>query len=144
MKAHTTRIRVRYGETDRMGVVYNAHFLDYFEVGRTEFLRAAGTAYRELEERGIRLVVTEAHCRYLGPARYDDVLALTTWVSRLRPTRVDFRTRVTREGDGAPVAQGHVVLACLDSAGRPRALPADVRRVLDVSEGGCPPAHPVN
>ena len=127
-------LRVRYAETDRMGVVYNSHFLTYFEVGRTEFLRAAGFRYRDLEARGVHLVVAEAHCKYLAPARYDD-LALTTWVDRLRPTRIDFRHRIAREGDGTVVAEGHLVLACVDENGRPRAIPPDVKAAFEVTEG---------
>lgn len=127
---HVTELRARYAETDRMGVVYHSHFLTYFEVARTEFLRALGTAYRDLEDGGAYLVVVEAHCRYLSPARYDDVLEVLTSVERLRPTRVDFRQRVRLKADGRAVADGRIVLACVDGNGRPRALPAEVRAAL--------------
>lgn len=123
------QIRVRYAETDRMGVVYNSHFLVYFEVGRTEYMRRLGTAYRELEERGVFLVVVEAHCRYRGPAHYDDVLEMTTWAERVRPTRIDFRHRIRKPPD-RPVAEGRVVLACVDQEGRPRKLPDAVRETM--------------
>jgi len=134
VRTHLTRIRTRYAETDQMGVVYNSHFLTYFEVGRTEFLRAAGIAYRGLEGRGVHLVVVEAHCKYLAPARYDDVLEVTTWVDRLRPTRIDFRHRVAREADAAPLAEGHLVLACVDGSGRPQAIPPDVKESIEVTQ----------
>lgn len=130
-------IRVRYAETDRMGVVYNAHFLVYFEIGRTEYLRGLGTAYRDLEQTGVLLPVVEAHCHYLGAAEYDDVLTMISWVSRLRPTRIDFRHFIRRKRDGAPVAEGHVVLACVDEKRRPRRLPAEIRDAVTVSQ---PPA----
>ena len=130
-----SHIRTRYAETDQMGAVYNAHFLSYFEVGRTEYLRDAGFRYRDLEARGVYLVVTEAHCRYLAPARYDDVLVVTTWVDRLRPTRIDFRHRIAREEDGTVIAEGHLVLACVDRSGRPRAIPPEVREAIEIGEG---------
>ncbi len=135
MRTHTTEIRVRYSETDQMGTVYNSHFLVYFEVARTEYLRALGTAYRDLEEQGIYLAVVEAHCRYLGRASYDDVLEVTSWVDRLRPTRIDFRHHLRLKGPGDPVAEGHVVLACVDERGRPRRLPKEIRDAVEVSEG---------
>ena len=106
MRTDTIQIRVRYAETDRMGAVYNSHFFVYFEVARTEYLRKLGTAYRDLEDRGVFLAVVEAHCRYLRPARYDDLLEVITWVDRLRPTRVDFRHLIRLKADGSPVAEG--------------------------------------
>jgi len=128
----TAEHRVLYAETDQMGAVYNAHFLTYFEIGRTEYLRRRGIAYRELETRGVYLVVVEAHCRYQRPARYDDVLEIQTWVGRLRPTRIDFRHRVLRQSDGTRIAEGHMVLACIDADRKPRPLPRDVRDLIDV------------
>jgi acyl-CoA thioester hydrolase len=133
-KTHAVEIRVRYGETDQMGVAYHSHFLTYFEVGRTEYLRSLGTSYRDLEAKGFYLVVVQADCRYLGPAFYDDVLEVTTWVDRVRPTRVDFRSRVRRKADGAPIAEGHVVLACVNRDRRPQALPPEVVRAIEVSD----------
>jgi acyl-CoA thioester hydrolase len=133
-KTHAVEIRVRYGETDQMGVAYHSHFLTYFEVGRTEYLRSLGTSYRDLEAKGFYLVVVQAGCKYLGPAFYDDVLEVTTWVDRVRPTRVDFRSRVSRKADGAPIAEGHVVLACVNRDRRPQALPPEVVRAIEVSD----------
>jgi acyl-CoA thioester hydrolase len=135
METDTVQIRVRYAETDQMGVVYNSHFLVYFEIGRTEYLRHCGLAYRDLEAQGVYLVVVEASCRYLSPARYDDLLDISTWVSRLRPTRIDFRHRLSRKGEDAAVAGGHVVMACVDRSGRPRALPEEVTARVEVSAG---------
>jgi acyl-CoA thioester hydrolase len=138
MREHVAEVRVRYAETDQMGAVYNAHFLTYFEVARTEFLRSLGAVYRELEERGVYLVVVEAHCRYLAPARYDDVLQITTRVARLRPTRIDFAHVVRRKGEGGEavdVAEGRVVLACLDAEGRPRRLPPEIADAVEETDG---------
>ena len=136
MRTDTIELRVRYGETDKMGHVYYAHHLAYFEVGRTEYLRKLGTTYRDLEERGVFLVVIEVQCNYRGPARYDDVIEMETWVERLRPTRIDFRHRLRRKEDGAPVAEGGEVLACVDADRRPQPLPADVQRALEGFKGG--------
>ena len=135
MKVHVLDIRVRYGETDCAGVVYYANYLHYFEAGRTEYLRALGTAYRTLEEQGIFLVVAEARCKYLGRAGYDDQLELYTWVDRLRPTRIDFRSAVALKGAQRPIAVGHVVLACLEASGRPRRVPEELVRRIELCDG---------
>lgn len=132
MDTHSVKVRVCYADTDRMGVVYYGNYLRYFEIARTEYLRALGTAYRDVEEQGAFLTVSEATCKYLSPARYDDMLAITTWVDRLRPTRVDFRHVVTRESGGARLAEGHVVLACVDDRGRPMRVPETVTRPMQV------------
>jgi len=131
-------IRVRYAETDQMGVVYSANFFVYFEVARTEYLRKLGTVYSDLERVGVYLMVVEAHCKHTGPARYDDVLTVVTCVERLRPTRVDFRHVVRRKADDAAVAEGRVVLACVGEDGRPMRLPPQIRDVVSVvpSDGG--------
>ena len=132
MKTHTTEVRVRYSETDQMGLVYNSHLLVYFEVGRVEYLRALGIAYRDLEEKGYLLPVVEAHCKYVGQARYDDVLEVITWVNRLRPARIDFRHQVRRKADAAPVAEGRIVLACLAKNLRPQRLPAEITEAVEI------------
>ncbi|MDP6106940.1 MAG: thioesterase family protein [Candidatus Brocadiia bacterium] len=135
MKSHTEELRVCYADTDRMGWVYYGNYLRYFEIGRTEYLREAGATYRDLDERGVFFAVSEASCRYLEPARYDDVLRITTWVERLRPTRIDFAHLVERKGDGARVAEGSVVLACVNGSGRPARLPEEVTGAVEVREG---------
>ncbi len=113
-----------------MGVVYHAEFLVYFEVARTEYLRALGSSYRDLENEGFRLVVVEARCSYRDRAAYDDALRIRTRVDRLRPTRIDFVHRVTRQEDDTLVAEGRVVLACTDADGRPRRLPPRITKPL--------------
>lgn len=124
------RLRVRYGETDAMGVVYHANFLVYFEQGRTEFLRRRGFAYSELERSGALLVVTECGCRYRASARYDEVLAVRTALDHVTRIRVGFRYRVMRDSDGALLAEGFTNLACVGRDGRPRALPPTVTAAL--------------
>jgi acyl-CoA thioester hydrolase len=123
-------LRVRYADTDKMGVVYYANYLAYFEAGRTEYFRSMGHTYADLEAQGIFLVVVEAHCRYHASARYDEVITVRTWVSRVRRTRIDFRYEVRNESGRALVA-GHTVLGCLNGAGKPRMLPDDVRETLE-------------
>ncbi len=129
VREHQTAVRVRYGETDQMGVVYHAHYLQYFETGRTELLRAAGLSYRDLERRGVFLVVTEAFCRCRFPARYDDVLRVETRVGEVRRASVRFEYAVRAE-DGRLVAEGHTELASVDSAKKPVRLPTDVASLL--------------
>ena len=87
---HTVTARVRYGETDQMGVVYHANYLSFFEVARTELIRLRGVAYSALEEGGLRLMVTEAAMQYHSPGHYDDVLAITTRLAESGPARVRF------------------------------------------------------
>src|ERR1035437_8151496 len=93
------RVRVRYAETDKMGVVYHANYLVWFEVGRCELLRAIGSSYRDLESTGIMLPVIEAHCEYRSPARYDDELQVKTWGTLVSGARVEFRYEVSRVAD---------------------------------------------
>ncbi|MBI3267426.1 MAG: acyl-CoA thioesterase [Planctomycetes bacterium] len=131
-------LRVRYGETDAMGVVYHPNFLVYFEQGRTEFLRRRGFAYRELERAGALLVVVECGCRYRASARYDDVLRVKTWLEQVTRVRVGFRYEVVRESDGLLLAEGFTKLACVDRNGRPRALPAEVTAALGRPRGVAP------
>lgn len=118
-------IRVRYAETDRMGLLHHANYLVYFEQGRTELLRAQGLAYRDLEDRGYLLVLTKAEVRYRRPARYDDLLALRTTVVKTTGVRIDHRYELFR--DGLLLAEGTTTLACVDREGRPQALPDYLR-----------------
>ena len=135
MKVHTHRVRVRYAETDQFGVLHHAQHFVYFEEARTEYLRALGFSYRGLEEGGVHMLVAETGCKYIRPARYDDVLTIETWVEGLRPTRLDFRYRITREAEEKPLALGHTVLACTDADGRPRKVPAEVADAVEVCGG---------
>jgi acyl-CoA thioester hydrolase len=125
-----SRVRVRYAETDKMGVVYYANYFVWFEVGRTDLLRAAGWSYREMENDGIGLPVIEAHCEYKQSARYDDEIDVNTTGAMLSAVRVRFIYDVVRASDGATLATGHTVHAALDRTGRPCRLPEQVRRLL--------------
>jgi len=125
----TTRARVRYADTDRMGVVYYANYLVWFEVARTEWLRGTGWSYREMERDGVALPVIEAHCEYRQPARYDDEVDIAASATLLTPVRIRFDYTVTLVDEGTLVASGHTVHAAVDAAGKPCRLPA---RVLEM------------
>ncbi len=127
---HRYALRVRYGDTDKMGVAYYANYLRWFEVGRAELLRALGLSYREVEEGGIFLPVVEARCRYLRPARYDDELAIETAVEKLGRASVRFAYRVVHAGDGALLAEGSTEHCFLDEGGRPVRMPERLAEVL--------------
>ena len=126
----TTRLRVRYAETDRMGVVYYANYFVWFEVGRTEWLRDTGWTYREMEVDGVSLPVIEAHCEYRQATRYDDEVEIRTRATMLTPVRLRFDYELRRGGDEAPAAVGHTIHAALDPSGRPRRLPSRVVELL--------------
>jgi acyl-CoA thioester hydrolase len=114
-------IRVRYAETDRMGLLHHANYLVYFEQGRTELLRSQGMAYRELEDQGYLLVLTRLQVRYRSPARYDDLLTLRTTVIRTTMVKIEHRYELLR--DGMLLAEGETTLGCVDRAGKVQALP---------------------
>ncbi|HEV3141626.1 MAG TPA: thioesterase family protein, partial [Vicinamibacterales bacterium] len=118
-----SRLRVRYAETDQMGVVYYANYYVWFEVGRTDLLRSAGGSYRDMEKDGLQLPVIESHCEYRQPAKYDDELEVRTIGSIVSPVRVKFSYELVRAADNVTLAVGHTVHAALDEGGRPRRLP---------------------
>ena len=115
-------IRVRYAETDRMGLLHHANYLVYFEQGRTELLRQIGYSYRDVEDQGYFLVLTKIAVRYKSPARYDDLLTLKTTVVRTTSVKIEHRYELLR--DGLLLAEGESTLGCVDRQGRVQALPA--------------------
>lgn len=126
----TSRVRVRYAETDNMGVVYYANYFVWFEVGRTDLLRDAGWTYREMEAEGFALPVLEAHCEYRQSARYDEEIEVRTAGELLSPVRVKFGYDIVRSTDNTVLATGHTVHASIDRAGRPCRLPDRVRALF--------------
>src|SRR5262245_20997965 len=118
-------IRVRYAETDRMGLLHHANYLVYFEEGRTELLRSQGLAYRDLEDQGFLLVLTKLQVRYRSPARYDDVLTLRTSVVRTTLVKIEHKYELLR--DGVLLAEAESTLGCIDRAGKVQALPEFLR-----------------
>jgi len=116
---HVTLIRVRYSETDQMGTYYNSRALEWFECGRTELLRALGRPYRDMEEDGLFVPVLAAHVEYLGRARYDDGLKLTTRMSLCGRARIRFDVEVQQADSGEPVCRGYTIHAIADRSGKP-------------------------
>jgi acyl-CoA thioester hydrolase len=123
-------IRVRYAETDKMGVVYYANYFVWFEVARADLLRSLGWTYREMEHAGVALPVIEAHCDYHRPARYDEEMEVRAKGRMLSPVRMEFTYEVVRRDDQMVAASGRTVHAALDPAGKPCRLPDRLRHLL--------------
>ena len=119
--SHEIKIRVRYQETDGQRRLHHANYFTYFEMGRTEMLRARGATYRQFEDAGLMMVVSEATCRYRAPAEYDDLLTLRTWVEQLGGASIKHGYEVIREG--VIIATGGTVVVCVDTEGKVRRLP---------------------
>lgn len=127
-------LRVRYAETDQMGVAYHTHYLVWCEVARTDHMRSQGVTYRQLEEQGLRLAVVEAAVRYRLPARYDDLLSVRCWVREVASRRVEFGYAVERPAEGALLATARTVLIALDHSQRMSRLPPEVQDRLQVTQ----------
>lgn len=119
---NVTPIRVNFSDTDAMGVVYNANYLIWCEIGRTQLIREWGLPYTEFARRGINVPVAEAHLRYLVPARYDDVVLVETTVKEFSPARITFGYRMLREGDGKLLCEGYTMHGFINAEGRPVAI----------------------
>jgi acyl-CoA thioester hydrolase len=135
--AHVSEItvRVNYSETDQMGVVYHARYLVWLDVARCEHLRVTGLTYRELEERGLRLAVSDVSVRYRRPARYDDLIRVRCWVRDLASRRVTFGYAVERASDGELLATATTSLLALDTSMALCRMPDDVvRRLVPVPD----------
>lgn len=130
---HSTELRVRYAETDRMGIVYYANYLVWCEVGRVEFMRALGGSYAELEAQGYGLAVAEATVRYLAPARFDDPVRIETSLVSVRSRAVTFDYVISHAETGTRFATAHTALISIDSSGRPTALPPGFRALLEAA-----------
>lgn len=133
---YVSEFRVRYSETDQMRVVYHAEYLVWCEVGRTDFIRALGLPYAELERRGTALAVAEATIRYHAPARYDDLVRVETRLSDVRSRAITFEYLIRNGETGKRLASARTVLVSLDSSGRPVPLPAEVRALMERSVSG--------
>jgi acyl-CoA thioester hydrolase len=128
--ASVSTVRVRYAETDKMGVVYYANYFVWFEVARADLLRSLGWTYREMEDQGVALPVIEAHCDYRCPAYYDDELDIRARGTMLTPIRMRFDYEVVRRASRDVAAVGHTVHAALNPQGKPCRLPERIRRVF--------------
>lgn len=129
--SQSTELRVRYAETDRMGVVYYANYLVWCEVGRVEFLRALGRSYAVLEGEGVGLAVAEAKVRYLAPARFDDLVCVETTLTGVRSRAVTFDYVISHAESGVRLATAHTALVSIDPEGRLTAIPAEFRAALE-------------
>jgi acyl-CoA thioester hydrolase len=125
-----TRVRVNYSETDQMGVVYHARYLVWLDVARCEHLRLSGMSYRELEQAGLRLAVSELAIRYRQPARYDDLIRIRCWIREVASRRVDFGYAVEHAEDQRLLATASTRLIALDVEMALARLPERVRQVL--------------
>jgi acyl-CoA thioester hydrolase len=125
-----TTLRVRYAETDRMGVVYYANYFVWFEVARADLMRSLGWSYREMEESGVILPVIESHCEYKRPARYDDEIEIQTTAQIQSPVRMTFSYQVRIRGSETVAATGHTCHAATTPEGKPCRLPDRVREVF--------------
>lgn len=127
----SSQLRVRYAETDQMGVVYYANFFVWFEIGRTDYCRRHGFTYRDMEkDQGLYIIVAEARCRYKAPARYDDELEVRTSLRALRKRVLVFGYEVFRQATVEVLAEGETVHVITDRDGRPRALPDKYRELF--------------
>ena len=123
----SSNVRVRYAETDQMGVVYHSNYLIWFEIGRTDWLRETGWTYREMEADGIQLPVIEAHCEYRQGAKYDDDVEIRTRATKVSAVRMQFDYQAIRCADGVTLATGHTVHATISRDGRPVRMPDRVK-----------------
>ena len=133
MKSHETRLRVRYAETDQMGVVYYANYLVWMEVGRVELVRALGFQYKELEQNeGLYLSVVDAKCRYIFAARYDQEVAVETTIIKATSRTVEFGYRISSVEPDRLLAEGSTRHIWLNRKWRPASLPERYRAALGV------------
>ena len=129
---HDLELRVRYAETDQMGVVYHTNYLVWCEIGRTELIRhMTGVSYAQLEQRGIALAVAELSIRYHGAARYDNLIRVRTVMTDVRSRSISFDYEIMNAESGERLASARTVLVSLDERGRPKAMPPDVRAQLE-------------
>ena len=124
-------LRVRYAETDQMGVVYHAHYLVWCEAGRTELMRQAGYPYSGMEQRGFALAVADAALRFHAPARYDEIVIVETTVRRVRSRSVEFDYLLVNAASGERLVTATTTLVCLGRDGKVVAIPEDVRDLLE-------------
>jgi acyl-CoA thioester hydrolase len=140
MAVHETRFRVRYAETDQMGVVYYANYLIWMEIGRAEYCRAAGVRYKEMESSdGIRLAVVDAHCRYLYPARYDEEIAVKTSIARANRRMIEFEYQIRNADTSQALAEGETKHIFLGPDMRPVKLPEKYHASFNVAQASGPP-----
>ena len=134
MKFFDYEARVRYGATDLMGISYYANYFVWFEAARTEYFRALGFIYSEFEKQGFFLPVAEAHCRYLGPSSYDDLLTVRTSVSQMRQSSIRFEYQVLKNRGPEPIATGYTVHIFIDRSRKPVRIPEDLKAKVELNQ----------
>ena len=118
MLPHKTTIRVRYGDTDKMGFVYHANYFRWFEVGRSEMFRSLGIPYKSIESKGFFLPLSEIHCKFNGPSQYDDILLIETAIDTRYKAGMKFDYQIYSEDGAKRLANGYTKHACMDNNGR--------------------------
>jgi acyl-CoA thioester hydrolase len=131
LPAHEIEFRIRYAETDQMGVVYHANYLVWCEVGRTEFIRARGMSYADIERAGVGLAVADVSMRFHAAARYDDVVRVVTTLASVRSRAITFDYLISSASSGERLVTAQTTLIAIDPSGRPVSIPADVRRLFE-------------
>lgn len=131
MKVFDTRVKVRYCETDQMGIVHHSRYYPWFEEGRTELFASGGMSYGEMERRGVMLPLIETQCRYIHPAKYEDALIIHTAVAEINPVKIRFSHEVERIADGLILARGMTMVAFTDTQFRPFNVKKHVPEIWD-------------
>jgi acyl-CoA thioester hydrolase len=130
MNGHEVQVRVRYGETDQMGVVYHGSYVPYFEIGRVEWLRNKGVSYKSLEESGIALPIVSMYLNYKKPARYDDVLTINTKLKKYSGVKIEFDCEIRSENEEL-LTTAHFILVFVDmKTGRPMVPPREILEII--------------
>lgn len=129
-KIHRTEIKVRYAETDKMGIVYYANYLVWFEVGRTEYLLEEGLDYRDVEKEGFFLAVVDARCSYKAPARYGDTIVVESWPTDVKLSSFKFNYKIIRKKDSLLLAEGSTTHVLIDKELKPRKIPEKIKALL--------------
>lgn len=130
MPSHEIKVRVRYVETDQMGIAHHSHYFAWLELARTSLLESVGYRYADLEREGILMPVMEASCRYRAPVKYDDELRVRCWISEVRRFKVEFQYEIFRE-DEVLATEGKTTLAFLNREGKPSRLPEKLQTALE-------------
>lgn len=139
MKTCETELRVRYKETDNMGVAYYSNYFVWFEVARTEYFRSLGISYRDIEEKGMYLMVASASCRYLYPAKYDDLVRIQAWIPAIKNSSLKFEYKLFI--DDKTIANGESVHVFTDRAGRPMRMPKELKNAFTSSRSALSPCR---
>ena len=129
-KVQTTELKVRYAETDQMGIVYYANYLVWFEVARTEYLLAQGLDYRDVEKEGLFMAVVESYCAYKAPARYGDTVLVQAYPRDVKNSSLKFEYKILRKDDNSLLAEGYTTHVLIDKNIKPRKIPEKIKDLL--------------